>query len=228
MKSENHSPFIRHILLVSVCGLVCIAISFFFLDTHLAHLFQQSEMQKIYFYSREITNIGLSTHYFIIALAGYTWARFLFNRFSFLRFSRTESQRQLVQTYSLFLFKCLAVIGITLQLLKLAIGRLRPHASPDFYNATFDPISLHWHWHSFPSGHSQVLFTVATFCALIWPRWRWTFLVTAFFLALTRVSTHQHFLSDIIAGGLFGYLGVHWLWHRWGPGQGPKNDINLR
>lgn len=228
MTQEEHSRLLRHSLIVSGFSLFCMMISFFYLDTELAHFFEDPNLQKVYYFSREITNIGLSTHYFIMAICSYIWARFLYPQFSFLRLGRTENQRYLTQIYSLFLFKSLAVIGIILQLFKLIFGRLRPHASQDFYNATFDPINWHWHWHSFPSGHSQVLFTVAAFCMMIWPRWRLFFLVTAFFLALTRVSTHQHFLSDMIAGGHLGYLGVLWLWNFWGPGQGPKNDVNLR
>lgn len=228
MRRTEPPHLFRHSLAVSGCALIFIVISFFYFDTPIAQFFENPALERVYFYSREITNVGLSTHYFIIALAGYIWARFLYSRFSFVRLGRTENQRRLTQVYSLFLFKCLALIGITLQLFKLVFGRLRPHASENFHNATFEPISLHWHWHSFPSGHSQVLFTAATFCAVIWPRGRWFFLAAAFLLALTRVSTHQHFLSDMIAGGLLGYLGVLWLWNFWGPGQNPKNDVSLR
>lgn len=213
-----------HSLIVLTLGLTSMLISFFYLDIYLAQIFKQPEFEKVYIYSREITNIGLSTHYFIIAIVGYVWARFLYTKNPALRFGLDETQREKIQHYSAFLFKCMAAIGLTLQLLKLLFGRLRPHASEGFYNANFDPISWHWHWHSFPSGHSQVLFTVGTVCALIWPKGRWFFLLAAFLFSLTRVSTHQHFLSDMIAGGLIGYLGVLFLWNLWGPFRNLKAE----
>lgn len=194
-------------------GTAMLFLSIFFLDSPLATFFKKPELESIYYYSREITNIGYSIHYFFIALFGLIFSKFLFPRFSNLQNKITLKQNNKIMYWSCFLLKALLLVAIPLHILKFCIGRLRPHMSENFNNLNFDPFTLQHHWQSFPSGHSQVLFTVATTAALIWPKYRNLFLFLALFLAFTRVTIQQHFLSDVIAGALVGYLGTIWLHH---------------
>jgi undecaprenyl-diphosphatase len=61
--------------------------------------------------------------------------------------------------------------------------------------------------HSFPSGHAARAFLIATIAAGLGPPglaialWIW-----APFVALARVAMGVHYLSDIVAGALFGIL----------------------
>ena len=75
-----------------------------------------------------------------------------------------------------------------------------------------------WDYHSFVSGHSQVMFTVATMFSLAFPKLRWFFVSIAAFFAFTRVVIHDHFLSDIIGGAVVGVVGsmtaTYWV-HLW-------------
>jgi len=59
---------------------------------------------------------------------------------------------------------------------------------------------------SFPSGHTLAAFASATSLASFYPTARVLFFAVAGGAAVNRVVKHQHFLSDVVAGALLGYL----------------------
>lgn len=211
------TPATQHLKVYSlkliILGGVLAILSYHICDTQLATFFKTPEMDSVYHYSREITNIGLSSHYFIAALVAYALARWILPA---LKYKNTPVISQL-RTWSVFLIQSLIASGILLQLLKICVGRQRPHLTPDFQHTNFHPFTFDWHWQSFPSGHSQVLFTVATVLSLRWPRFKLLFFVLATLLAFTRVTTQQHFLSDVIGGAVLGHLATLWLYQKWPP-----------
>lgn len=199
---------------MTISGLAIVA-SFLYLDLRAANLFNQQELQRIYYYSREITNIGYSIHYFLLALLCLLFSKFIYPRSNYFQSKISIYRNDRLLKWSIFSMKSFFLIGVGLNILKYIIGRLRPHASPDFENMNFEMFNFHSHWHSFPSGHSQVLFTAATLALLIWPKFRYLFLFLAGLLAMTRITIHQHFLSDMIAGALIGHLATLWLYFYW-------------
>lgn len=209
----RRSQLIRYSLIMCCLSAGAIAISILYLDLPVANFFQQAELSTVYTYSREITNIGYSIHYFTLALLGLIFSKFLYPKVSYFKQKINSEQNSQILKWSVLTLKCLLIIGIILNILKALIGRLRPHASDNFYNLNFNALTTESHWHSFPSGHAQVLFTVATLAYLIWPRYKFLFLISAIVFAFTRVTIHQHFLSDILAGALMGHLGTLWLYH---------------
>lgn len=215
--NSKYKDIIRYSLFLILIISSAVIVSILYLDLPVANYFKQEELSTIYYYSREITNIGYSIHYFILALLGLIFSKLLYPNVKYLNQKVSSKNIYHIYQWSLFSIKCLLFIGIILNILKALIGRQRPHASADFYNLNFDILTTESHWHSFPSGHAQVLFTVATLALLFWPKYRHLFLVIAGFLSLTRVTIHQHFLSDIIAGGFIGHLGTLWLYYLWPP-----------
>ena len=108
----------------------------------------------------------------------------------------------------------MAVVGGMLApaLLKHLIHRPRP------FNAFYDEIAQGqvvvktmfqlYLSNSFPSGHSALVFSVATALNLVY-RNRLGFLyIVAAYLAVTRIYVGAHFPSDVLAGALAGILGA--------------------
>ncbi|HEY8270912.1 MAG TPA: phosphatase PAP2 family protein [Pseudobdellovibrionaceae bacterium] len=168
----------------------------FTLDQNLSLFFKRPELEGIWLKARAVTNVGLSEHYFLIAILLYFFARWI----------RPNSLR--LREWSRNLFFALLTSGIFVHILKFCFGRQRPHKSPDFNPFVFHPFTFHWDFHSFVSGHTQVLFTVATMLSLALPKGKWLFFILAAFFAFTRVIIHDHFLSDVIAGAVVGYTGT--------------------
>lgn len=104
-----------------------------------------------------------------------------------------------------FMVLSMLLSGALIHLVKFTTGRLRPE---DMLNTDtpvygFYPFSGE---QSFPSGHSQAIFSAMVALGILFPRHRWWFLGVASLVAFSRVATYQHFLSDIIAGSAIGAL----------------------
>jgi len=59
---------------------------------------------------------------------------------------------------------------------------------------------------SFPSGHTATVFSVIPVLNKGFSKLKWFWVGFAFFIGLTRLYLGVHYLSDIIFGGLLGYL----------------------
>ena len=184
-------------------------LSYFFWDQSLSLYYNQDDFYRFRRFSRYATDLGDAEPYFLFSLFSYCFFRWVAPRLRF--FSKDLRSTEKFRSWFFFVFISLLSLGLFTQILKIIVGRQRPHRSPSFENFHFVPFNLHWHWHSFPSGHSELLFVLATSLAFLKPNWRYVFFAVAFFLALTRVFTHNHFLSDVLVGSWIGYLGVQWL-----------------
>jgi lipid A 4'-phosphatase len=113
----------------------------------------------------------------------------------------------------LFFFSACAASGITNSLLKSVIGRTRPRLFFDHGLYTVDPPALKALYLSLPSGHTTMVFAVATSLALLLPR-RWAPIAygLASIIALSRIITNAHWLADVLAGSLVG-IGMALLTH---------------
>ena len=111
----------------------------------------------------------------------------------------------------LFLFTAVAVSGIAADIIKVVIGRARPKLL--FLDGTYDFTWFGWHadhW-SFPSGHAATAAALMTALWCLWPRPLWLYVAAAALVAIARVATGQHFLSDVIAGAVIGVLATRAL-----------------
>lgn len=213
--SNSRKTLIQQTLLLGVFGLVLMLGGAFWLDQNVAVFFKKPELEFFYAFCREITNAGYSIHYFIAATIGFVASRYLYAKIHYLK-SNPHINKALGE-WSLFVFKCLILIGLVGQIIKIICGRQRPHTTEDFQNLNFSPFSLDSHFHSFPSGHTQVMLTMATIASLIWPKWRYSWFALAIFLGFTRVVIHQHFFSDFVGGAYLGIVGTLWIYYLWPP-----------
>lgn len=217
MTYSNRRQLTHHTLIILLLTAITVAAGAVYLDLQLALLFSRESMQSVYYYSREITEVGNSVHYFVIAILGITFTTLVYPNVAFFKRHISNAKNTALKYWSFFLLKALLLCGLVLHIGKFSFGRLRPHAADSFHPLSFDPLNFHHHWQSFPSGHSQVLFTAATTALLIWPKYRFLFLFIAAFFAFTRVTIHQHFFSDTVGGAAIGYLVTLWIYHIWPP-----------
>lgn len=197
--------------------LIAAALSMFFLDQRLAHFFNLDENQSLKSFGKIITDIGLAENYFIISLAVWICCWWILKKGPVTQDSLTTAKLKadFFRRWSLNFLVGLIVSGIIVHIFKNIIGRARPHQTPDFYPFMFDSFNFNWKFQSMPSGHSQVMFTAATFFAVAFPRWKWLWYSFALLICFSRVMVHDHFLSDTIMGAFTGWLGatltLYWL-----------------
>jgi len=106
----------------------------------------------------------------------------------------------------------LASIGVK-DVLKFAYGRTWPetwtNGNPSFirdHAYYFAPFHGGLGWSAFPSGHETV---TAAFCGALWilaPRLRILWTAMILLVAIGLLGADEHWLSDVLAGGLIGWL----------------------
>ncbi len=195
---------IGHILVLLMAALILGFFSYFWWDQSLALFFRRDENMNLWVFAREITDIGLGQHYFIFVALFLIYLYYYIPRFR-QGFDPIRSYWLKAWTWSFL--AALLCAGFLLRLGKFIFGRQRPHISLDSAPNTFEFFNHNWDFQSFPSGHTQVLFTVATMLAILDPKRKFLWFLLAFGLSFTRVMTYSHFLSDIIAGAFIGISG---------------------
>jgi len=58
--------------------------------------------------------------------------------------------------------------------------------------------------YSFPSNHAVNNFAAAVFLAMLYPKMKWIFYITALFVSISRIYLGLHYPSDVAAGILIG------------------------
>ncbi len=126
-----------------------------------------------------------------------------------------------------FIFVAVGAAGLVADLLKIIVGRTRPKLM--FADGTYD---FTWfglradHW-SFPSGHAATAAALATALWCLWPRPLWFYVAGAGLVAVSRVVTGQHYLSDVVAGAAIGVIVTRLVaaWMLRTRGSAPAMDI---
>ena len=140
-----------------------------------------------------ITTFGITTWYIVASIIFYLFFRFIY-------------KNNLLAAQSLFVFLSLCITGIFITLLKWIAGRHRPI---DLFNhgySGFDYFGVGYALTSFPSGHAQTAFTLATALTILFPRWGIPLFVFAGTVSISRIILTSHYLSDVIAGAGVGIL----------------------
>jgi undecaprenyl-diphosphatase len=112
--------------------------------------------------------------------------------------------RRRFRRHALAMVLSIAVSGVLVLVLKVAVDRPRP---PDH----FRPQGVDVHLplgaptdRSFPSGHAQTAFAAAVYLSCLYPGWAPLFLAIACLVGLSRVAIGVHFPLDVLVGALFG------------------------
>jgi undecaprenyl-diphosphatase len=123
---------------------------------------------------------------------------------------RRERWRELGQKF-LFLFVAVAASGIANDILKIIFGRARPKMlfGDGLYGFSFFQFSARMN--SFPSGHSDTAFALATALVLLLPRWRIPVFAIAVLVPISRVVVGAHYPSDVLAGAFLGVVTTLYL-----------------
>lgn len=213
--SQNPPSFInKQNFFLTISILILVVFSILFLDQPLSLYFQRDSLANIQNFSRQITDIGLGEYWFGLSFASLLVAfllknpvvkKFFLNK-SQMPVNKLIAMQKKIYEFAMTLLMSLIASGLVVHIFKWSLGRQRPHKSDVADPHIFLGFTNQWHFHSLPSGHSQVLFTVATCIALYQPKYRIPVFTIFALLAFTRVITIQHFLSDVLAGCLIGYL----------------------
>jgi membrane-associated phospholipid phosphatase len=151
-----------------------------------------------------ITTLGIATWYLVVSFVLYLFFRFI-------------SKNKLNAARSIFVFLSLSITGIFITLLKWLVGRHRPI---DLFNHGiygFGHFGVGYELTSFPSGHAQTAFTLATALTILFPRWGIPAFLVAGAVGISRIVLTSHYLSDVIAGagiGILFTLAVKYLFDR--------------
>lgn len=198
---------IQHILIVVLVALLFACIAIYFFDQKLATLFADATIKSTWYQpARKLTDLGLFELYFTFAICTWAYAKWIGPR----RQAKTKQKidYDFMRRWGVNFINALLISGILTHLIKFIAGRQRPHKSLTLDPLVFEPFNTHWHWQSFSSGHTQVVFTVATMMFVAIPKWKWLWFTLAALIGFTRVMVTDHFLSDIIFGACVGYVGT--------------------
>lgn len=209
-----HRKIILHLAIVNGIGLILSLISFLFLDKKIYLFFSQDIGKSARPFFSAITDIGLGENYFLAILI-----MFLFSHFALMtKISSSQDFWKKIKTWAIRGFWALIFSGILVQLLKHLIGRKRPYKEPILDTFRFVPLNFNWEYHSFPSGHTQVIFTVAVLLTNLLPQGKWVWYFVAVLIGFSRVVVGDHFLGDVFSGACVGYSGstltLYWLQHK--------------
>ena len=151
---------------------------------------------------RIITVIGDATWWLVIFVIGLS-VSLLGSQLSILEKHKEKFKRY--KSIFLYLILSCVVSGILHHIIKIIVGRYRPRYlfTEDLYG--FSPFNFDIAMNSFPSGHSQTIFSICVALSIIYPKHLILFLLLAIMVGVSRIMILAHFPSDVIFGA---YLGI--------------------
>jgi Membrane-associated phospholipid phosphatase len=117
---------------------------------------------------------------------------------------KARVQAMYVTHIAAFMLISVSLSGLAANVLKRAIGRARPGMFAEWGAFGFQPFAHNSRFESFPSGHATTVGAILMVLALLAPRYRVLFVISALWLGLSRVLVAMHYPSDVVAGLTFG------------------------
>ncbi|MEQ8228867.1 MAG: phosphatase PAP2 family protein [Rhodospirillales bacterium] len=192
-----------------------------FLDEAAARYFREAfNADERRFFGHTVGALGKPEFYFTAAalIAGVCWI--LRRRLN----DGSERLRRMMHG-ALFVIFSIAAAGILVNALKFIIGRMRPRELLENGVSGFIPFNTDFGMNSFPSGHSQMVWSLAVSVLLIFPRLWPVLFAFATAVAASRFLASVHFVSDVVMGSYLGavvpLLLKHYVYDRRGIGLRP-------
>lgn len=112
---------------------------------------------------------------------------------------------------ALFMLAAVCGSGLLGIAIKVSLGRLRPRYFFDSGLYGFEPFNFQWGMNSFPSGHSQAIWSAMVALMIIRPGRHAAYVTVAILVSLSRVVTTVHYVSDVVMGTYIGIVATMWI-----------------
>ena len=186
---------------IVICSLVLLLASILFFDYIIAdRLYVDTNIRLL---SLNISNIiSRIEFYILISLTALTLSLIL-------RKIKKNNHKDLI-AYTTFIslssFVGFILTSLVVLTLKFIVGRPRPFVYLDVFEAYIHPFSLDWQFQSMPSGNAAAMGALTVVLTYIFPKYKWYFLPTTFVVALLRIVSQAHYLSDVLVGFAIGMV----------------------
>ncbi|HLC77540.1 MAG TPA: phosphatase PAP2 family protein [Candidatus Nanoarchaeia archaeon] len=168
-------------------AIIVFILSLFLLDKDISKFFS------------DIRGETLNAFFMIFAYAG-TILMFIFLTSLFL-------WRDHKRKWILPLWIAMVIASLTAFILKFIVQRQRPYQLGVVSTLPILEKVSHLAWDfSFPSSHAIIAFSAIPVLSKEFPRFKYAWIIFASLVALSRVYFGLHFMSDVIAGAVMGYL----------------------
>ena len=182
-------------------SIVCIA----FIDRPVVVAFKRIEDSDWIAFFRIVTDIGESTHWLVLAAVAWAACRIGAGMTMMLE---TEAWLRRCARSAAFAFTSLALVGLSIPILKIIIGRLRPRYLFQVDAYGFEPLTLNVAMMGYPSGHSQTIATAMVVAYCLLPRYDAFYLALALLVGFSRIAVTAHYPADVIMGLFVGVCGT--------------------
>ena len=183
----------RIILIVFfICSLL-IAFSYIYWDIPLAYYCKKELSGSVRNIAQIITILGDAKWYYGLLAIAFIFVHFILKNKLFAR-------------RVIYILFSLITAGIVNTIIKWLAGRHRPKNlfNHDLYGFSF--FGMGYELTSFPSGHTSVVFSIATALSILFPRLCLPVFTTALIIGTSRAIITSHFLSDVIGGAGVGII----------------------
>lgn len=222
MSETHHTPFglfgsrrgnIRAALLALVVAGLC-ALMAFYTDKAFVLMVRETLPEDLRRAFIPVTELGKADFYILALLLAWGIGRAGFLRAVPMAVARAWAS---LARASGFIMACLAFSAIFVHILKLTVGRARPkELFNDGVYAAF-PFSFNTHLSSFPSGHSQTVWSITAALMFLYPRAWPLFAAWATLIASSRIMVGSHFPSDVLMGSFIAAMSALYVRQRWFP-----------
>ena len=194
-------------LVALICGLMAI-----YTDKNIALMVRETlpiDTRRAFI---PITDLGKADYYILVLLIAWLGGRIAFLRAAPRPVAKAWAT---LSRAAAIVISCLALSAIVVHALKLTVGRARPRElfREEIYAAF--PFSFDTSLSSFPSGHSQTVWSIMTALMFLYPRAWLLFAAWATVIASSRVIVGSHFPSDVLMGSFIAAMTAIYVRQKW-------------